>query len=407
MTRRRRALAGGLACAALLLAACTGASEPEPDQATSGTGSTDDTTVSPDDAGAERDFSAIAPVVEASLAANGLEGAALVVVDADDGVVHEEYWGNFDEDRVSLVASASKMLSAGVLLRLADEGVLDMDVPVAEQLGWEGNPTITPAQLVSNSSGLVGLLPNPAYPPYVCQYLHEVGGSLQECAQTIFTSPDDDAEVVPPDTEFRYGGGQWQVAGAVAEAASGKTWAELVDETYVEPCGVDSLGFNNHFVELSSDGSFSYPPAFDSDPSVLEDTTNPNIEGGAYISAPDYATLLLMHLRDGRCGDTQVLSPEALDTMHADRIGPTYGGDAVAGGAAAAATEDAAQGYGMGWWVDRSTGVIRDPGAYGAVPWLDLDAGYGAYLVIEGTSVQGVLLSEELRPLIAEAVAAD
>jgi CubicO group peptidase (beta-lactamase class C family) len=94
----------------------------------------------------------------------------LVIVDADDGVVHEEYWGEFGPDRISLVASSSKMITAGVLLRLQDDGLLDIDAPVADVVGWAGDPAITTAQLLSNSSGLVGLGPNLAYPPYLCQF---------------------------------------------------------------------------------------------------------------------------------------------------------------------------------------------------------------------------------------------
>ena len=215
------------------------------------------------------------------------------------------------------------MITAGVLLRLHDDGLLDIDAPVAAVADWgTGNPAITPAQLVSNSSGLVGLGPNPAYAPYVCQFLP--AGTMQDCAAAIFGTPDDDADIVAPDTEFRYGGAQWQVAGAVAEIASGKTWAELIDEIYVQPCELEALGFNNHFTQFGSP-AFSYPTAFDADPSTLQATENPNMEGGAYVTPGDYAKLLLMHLRGGRCGDEQVLSQAALDRMHADRIGPTYG----------------------------------------------------------------------------------
>ena len=143
------------------------------------------------------------------------------------------------------------MITAGVLLRLQDDGLLDIDAPVAAVADWgAGNPTITPAQLLSNSSGLVGLLPDPAYAPYVCQYLP--AGTLQDCAASIFSTPDDDADIVAPDTEFRYGGAQWQVAGAVAEVASGKPWAQLIDEIYVQPCGLETLAFNNHFTQFGA-----------------------------------------------------------------------------------------------------------------------------------------------------------
>jgi CubicO group peptidase (beta-lactamase class C family) len=286
------------------------------------------------------------------------------------------------------------MITAGVLLRLHDDGLLDIDAPVADVVDWgDGNPAITPAQLLSNSSGLVGLLPDPGYSPYVCQYL--AAGTLQDCAESIFSTPDDDADIVAPDTEFRYGGAQWQVAGAVAEVASGKPWDQLIDEIYVQPCGLETLAYNNHFTQFGP-GGFDYPTEFAGDPSTLEPTDNPNMEGGAYIAPPDYAELLLMHLRGGRCGDTQVLSQAALDRMHADRIGPTYGADA-----------GPATGYGMGWWVDRTTGRITDGGAYGSMPWLDLEDGYGAYLVIEADSATGMELATALYEVVEQAVTAN
>jgi CubicO group peptidase (beta-lactamase class C family) len=329
-------------------------------------------------------------VVADFVAAQGLNGAGLVVVDRDDGIVHHQHWGVFSPGRISLVASSSKMISAGVLLHLADRGLLDLDAPVVDAVDWgPTNPTITPAQLLSNSSGLVGLLPEPAYGPYICQFL--AAGTLQDCARGIFVSPADDLDQVAPDTEFRYGGGQWQVAGGLAEAVSGRTWAELIEEIFVEPCGLERLGYNNHFAQLAS--NFDYPVGFNGDPAILTPTDNPNIEGGAYLTTGDYGKLLAMLLRDGRCGDTQVLSAESLDRMFADRIDAVYDGVAFDG-----------RGYGMGWWVDRGTDRVRDPGAYGATAWLDLAKGYGAFVVIESDAVDGTVLAESLYDPVAAAM---
>lgn len=361
------------------------ATQPSDIAATSTPESTSPTTTEATADAAAFDFSAIDPVVQGFVTARGLNGAGLVVVDGEQGAVYEQYWGEFDDERVSFVASSSKMLVAGILLHLQDQGLLDMDAPVADVVEWgTAHPAVTPAQLVSNSSGLVGL--DPTFMPHICQFLPN--GTLQDCARTIFTTPDDDALTVLPDTEFRYGGGQWQVAGAVAEAASGRSWAELVHEVYVEPCGADSLGFNNHFTRFEP-GGLEYPADFGGDPAVMPLTANPNMEGGAYITAPDYADLLLMLLRGGRCGDTQVLSSDALAAMFADRTGEAYGSPV---------------GYGMGWWIDRSTGQLTDPGAYGSVPWLDLDAGIGAYLVIESDAATGIELAVQIHPLIAAAM---
>ncbi len=75
-----------------------------------------------------------------------------MIVKRDEGVIHHEHWGDFDEDRISLVASSSKMITAGVLPHLDDTGMLDIDAPVADAVDWgTGNPNITPAQLISNS----------------------------------------------------------------------------------------------------------------------------------------------------------------------------------------------------------------------------------------------------------------
>ena len=349
------------------------------------------TTVEPEPAVATYDFTAISPIVQDFIDEKGLNGAGLIVVQRDDGVVHHDHWGEFGPERISLIASSSKMVVAGVLMRLHDDGLLDIDAPVADVAGWgAGNPEVTPAQLISNSSGLVGLLPNPAYGPYVCQFLPI--GTLQACAEQVFTTTDDDADIVPPDTEFRYGGAQWQVAGAVAEVASGKSWAALIDEVYVQPCGLDVLAFNNPFTQLEGD-PYRYPASFDSDPSTLMPTDNPNLEAGAYVTTGDYGALLLMHLRDGMCGDNQVLSAESLDRMHSDRIMAAYGSDVWGSG------------YGMGWWVDRENGRITDGGLYGTVPWLDLEDGYGAYLVVEADSPTGNALAGLLYEVVEEAVA--
>ncbi|MGI9585290.1 MAG: serine hydrolase domain-containing protein [Acidimicrobiia bacterium] len=341
------------------------------------------------------DFSDVSELMDGFVAGHGLTGAGLVVVERNAGVVHEEYWGEFYADRTSLIASASKMLSAGVLLKLDDDGVLDIDASVSDTVEWGSrNPDITPAQLLSNSSGLVGIYPDPVYLPYICQYLPEP--SLQNCAESIFTTTDDDDDVIAPDTMFRYGGGQWQVAGAVAEVASGRSWSALVEETYVEPCGLDpgSLGYSNYISQIGN--GIDYPPEFNGDPFSLVVTDNPNVEAGAYATPTVFAEVLLMYLRGGECGDGQkALSQQAIDRMVADRIDEVFGGSAGPG-----------RGYGLGWWVDRQGGFVYSVGAYGAVPTLHLGDGFGYYLVLEANETTWQAIAEPLDAAIEAVVLA-
>ena len=107
-----------------------------------------------------------------------------------------------------------------------------------------------------------------------------------------------------------------------------------------------------------------FSPEFDwsGDLDDLSGRDNPNIEGGAVTNLDDYAKLLLMQLNDGRCGDTQVLGAEGVQSMLEDR-GGQYGTP-----------------YGLGWFIveveqtDGSTDTIYvDPGMFGAVAWADFE----------------------------------
>lgn len=342
------------------------------------------------------DFAEVEAALTEFVDDNGLSGAGFAVVDAEDGLVFEGYAGDFTPERASLVASMSKQVTAGVLMRLDDEGVLDIDAPISEVVGdaWgAGDDSLadrTIAQMLSHSAGMVGLS-ELRYAPYFCQF--DADQEIEQCGAEMYSTPTDDGDVFEPDTRWEYGGGQWQLAGAIAEYASGESWSELVERIYVEPCDLSvGFGYTNHWASLAG-GSTDYPSAYSGDPSQLEATENPNIEGGVYTTVPDYAALLLMYLRSGACPNGQVLSQTAIDEMHVDRIGAVYSGDARSGD----------NGYGIGWWVDRTTGRVFNDGAYGSQAWLDLEGGYGAYLVVEDGP--GKRFKTEIEPLLDELLA--
>ena len=340
--------------------------------------------------------SAVDAAVEDFLNANtALEGAAVIIVHGERGVLHRRAYGAFDEERVYFVASSSKMVAAGIINHLHDQGVMDMYAPIVESVDWgRAHPEIQPVHLISNSSGLPGLDSMTAGRGHICQFFSR--GSLQECARTIFeAAPDGGDTIVPPDTEFRYGGGQWQVAGGIAERVSGRSWNQLFEEVYATPCGLTSSGFS-HQGQFAQEG-FSYPTGFGADINNLAPTENPWIEGGLYTTIDDYGKLLMMHLRGGRCGETTVHPAETIRRMHADRILEEYMGDtgnAILGG------------YGMGWWVDRSReGVVHDPGAYGSWAYIDHTRNLAVFTVLEATILpEGFGLHNQLRPVIERGV---
>ena len=54
------------------------------------------------------DFEAVSQLLGDFVAERGLAGAGLIVVEQEDGVVHEEYWGGFGASEPSLATLAAK-----------------------------------------------------------------------------------------------------------------------------------------------------------------------------------------------------------------------------------------------------------------------------------------------------------
>jgi len=125
----------------------------------------------------------------------------------------------------------------------------------------------------------------------------------------------------------------------------------------------------------------------------LEPTENPSIEGGAYANAADYAKILLMHLREGMCDGERVLDADAVARMQVDRIGEVYDGVSL---------DPTLPGYGLDWFRDRTRHVVGDAGAYGAMPWLDVNRGYGAMFILEDEAIVGVQMRLDIQPLLDE-----
>ncbi len=324
------------------------------------------------------DFTSVGPEITAFIDEFvEVRGASYILVHRDYGVLHEEAFGDHTLDTIVRLASTSKVPSAGILMSLADDGLLDIDEPIADYLDWgDSKPGITVGHLLSNTSGLPGLFSSVNH--YPCQSLPDV--LLSECAMTIYQT-DVGEDLNPPGTLFQYGGGQWQVAGGVAEAVSGQSWEDLVRERLVEPCGLEVFEYGN----MNSS-------AWTGDPDSLIGQSNPRIEGGAISNLHDYAKILMMHLNDGMCGEERVLSKVAVAEMQIDR------GSAVGGAA-----------YGLGWWITLPGGggkitKFNDPGASGTYAWIDLDRGYGGYLALEAGSAYGFNLYARILPPIEAAI---
>jgi len=115
---------------------------------------------------------------------------------------------------------------AGIVMRVVEKNdnlSLDAD-PVSDFFHtpwWLVPPksNIMVKHLLLNTSGIPGLVSLESLALYSAMIWPYT--TLEVASYSIFLAPDW-FSLVPPGTQFRYGGAQWQLAGGVAERVSGK-----------------------------------------------------------------------------------------------------------------------------------------------------------------------------------------
>lgn len=307
-----------------------------------------------------------------------LRSAVVIVGDADGR--RFTWQRGHTPDTVLELASASKWLTAATILQLVDDGVLSLDDHPQDHLDWatddpdDPRSAITLAQLLSFTAG---------FDVRPLQRSCAGDGSLEltACARTFYEEHHADA----PGTVYFYGPAHMHVAAAMAEAATGRAWAQIFRDTLADRVGMSAAaGFKN--------------------PSE----TNPRVSGGAEASAVDYERFLLSMLRGELLADR-------LDEMHRDWT-PT---DEVRIAYSPASDWGQEWHYGLGNWLEcpeetwssrcDALNVVSSPGAFGFHPWIDRERGvYGIVArqdgILRNPAAGSAALMVELRPAIYAAL---
>ena len=293
--------------------------------------------------------------------------ALVFAVVRGDEVLHTRAIG-WPPGQVVFIASASKMPSSALVLTLADDGLLDLDAPVGAILAgaivWPADKAAVTTRMLLNHTH--GLDETPC--------LDDRFTTLAECVQEIADAP----LLFPPGSGFFYGGAGFQVAGLVAQELSGQSWAQLVATRLAAPLGLTT---------------FTYGAS-----------ANPLIGGGARSNAADYARLLSFQLGAGEFGGVRVLSSDAVAVMRTNQ---------VAGVPVVSTPMPWAAGYSFGWWfapaflLGLSQGPeLSDPGKFGTTPWIDLDLGYGAVLLLATETLDGIQIQNAVREAVQRQILA-
>ncbi|MGJ5817471.1 serine hydrolase domain-containing protein [Paludibaculum fermentans] len=259
--------------------------------------------------------------------------------------IYRKQFGRWRQDRQGAIASSTKWLSAAVIMSLVDDGTLSLDDKASQYLPYltGEEASITVRQLMSHTSGFGGEF------PLVSRCLGDASTTLDLCAQALAQVP----LKIPAGTGFIYSGAGMQVAGRVAEVASGKDWQALFRERIAGPLGL-----------VATDYEYKGP------------TQNPRISGGGRSTAGDYMKFLRMIAGRGVWEGRRILSEQAVETMLSDQ---TRGVPIVESPFQRAAVYDpkaALNRYGIGNWLedldqDGRTTWHSSPGVTGWTPFID------------------------------------
>lgn len=263
--------------------------------------------------------------------------------------------GKIDPDAQYPVASASKWMTAALVMTVVDEGKLSLDEPLSKHLpefqGEKGRTTLR--QLLAQTSGEGSLKGR-------VDIRQDPRLTLAESAAEVARLPLED----PPGAVFKYGGPGFQVAGALVEKVTGSRWADLFRARISGPLGMD----RTFWVHQPDRG---VPPG---------ETTNPLLQGGVTTTARDYMRFLSMLAQGGVYAGHRVLSSRAVQTME---MAQTLG--LPKGYLPPGIRPDADPQYALGNWCEAwSPGgqglLVSSPGAFGTYPWIDRRSGlYGIF----------------------------
>ena len=239
--------------------------------------------------------------------------------------------------------------------------------PVSTYLPYDGPyADRTVEQMVSNTSGIPGLrlLPacgSPMGPTiedfnHLCQYSAQPIFEFEACGRHWCKTNYPRRRRSGPFTTMAVASGK--LRGVTASTVANATWNQLVDQYLGTPCGLEVFTFGN---------PWESPTSFTGSVDSLAGTANPNIEGGAITNIADYAQAA-QHLNGGFCGDTQVMRRKTPSpACRWDRGGGCHQRHTLR--------------HGMVDTID-NPGVFTDPGAFGAVSFIDVNRGID-YMAID------------------------
>ncbi|MFE9395569.1 serine hydrolase domain-containing protein [Streptomyces flavidovirens] len=284
-----------------------------------------------------------------------------------------------DVDTQYRIGSITKTFTAVLVLRLRDEGLLDLGDPLEKYLPGTGVAgEVTVAQLLSHTAGLAAETPAP--------WWERTPGTLRPDLADVLGGQ---ARMHPAGRVHHYSNPGYTLLGQLVEVVRGESWAEVLRREVLEPLGMRRTSAEP--VAPHAGGWAVHPWADVMLPEPAVDLGLMAPAGQLWSTTADlcrFAAFLAV-------GDEKVLSAESVREMRTP--------------AAPAAPGEAAGGYGLGLQMVQSGGRTL-VGHTGSLPgfvaglWVSVEDGVAAVALVNATSgLSAPAVAADLIRIVVEA----
>lgn len=213
------------------------------------------------------------------------------------------------------IGSLTKQFTAAAILKLQEQGLLDVRDPLAKYLpDYPRAGDITIHQLLTHTSGIPNYERRPDLPQVVQSPI-----ALDALIASFANQPLD----FPPGSQYEYSSSGYVILTKIIELVSGQPYADFLQEQFFVPLGMSSTGYDFLAADLPSPAVGYQLTPRGPQPAILTDSSWPTGAGALYSTVED------LYRWDRALYGDEVLSSmsrEAFFTPYVDtRQGAYYG----------------------------------------------------------------------------------
>ncbi|RDW15629.1 serine hydrolase domain-containing protein [Oceanobacillus chungangensis] len=227
-----------------------------------------------------------------------------------------------EKDTIFDLASISKIFTTTAAMILYEEGLFELDDPVANyipEFAENGKENVTIRQLMTHTSGFTAWIP-----------LYTIGENREERLQYVFQYP----LANTPGSTYTYSDLNMITLGAIIERLSGKRLDEYVHEKITKPLKMNDTMYNPPASLKYRIAATEYQPWTNRGIvwGEVHDESAWSLDGvaghaGVFSTANDLGKLAHMFINDGKYGGKRILKPETIKLLVENQIPEFPGND--------------------------------------------------------------------------------